>query len=71
MSKLGGIRRGSEVISITHIPGRKKPCLCIGNEYCIQPIAYFQSEEYAEAFYEMLLNWFNLEMGADDENAKT
>ena len=67
MSKLGGISRGDETISITHIPGRKKPCLCIGNKYCIQPIAYFQSEEYAEAFYDLLLMWFNLKQEDDDD----
>ena len=61
MSELGGIRRGNEVISITHIPGRKKPCLCIENECTIYPIAYFQSEEYAEKFYKMLLDWLGLE----------
>lgn len=60
MSKLGGLSRGDEYIYITHIPGRKKPCLCIGNGYVIHPIAYFQSEEYAEGFYNMLCSWFKL-----------
>lgn len=63
MSNLGGISRGNEYIYITHIPGRKKPCLCIGNGCVIQTIAYFHSEEYAEKFYKMLLDWFNLRQG--------
>lgn len=60
MSNLGGIGRGNEHIYITHVPGRKKPVLCIGNEYVIQPIASFSSEEYAEGFYKLLLKWFGL-----------
>lgn len=60
MSKLGGFKRGDMYIYITHIPQRKNPCLCIGNGNVIQPIAYFQSEEFAEGFYEMLQEWFEL-----------
>lgn len=61
MSKsLGGFKRGCEHIYITHIPQRKEPCLCIGNDNVIQPIAYFISEEFAEGFYEMLQEWFEL-----------
>lgn len=70
MSELGGIRRGGEYIYITHIPGRKKPCLCVGNKYTIYPIAYFQNEEYAEDFYSMLMNWFNLKLMENQNDYK-
>lgn len=61
MSNLGSIVRGNEHIYVTHVPGRKKPMLCIGNGNVIQPIASFSSEEYAESFYKLLLKWFELE----------
>ena len=66
MSNLGGICRGSEYIYITHIPGLKKPCLCIGNGYVIQKLASFDSEEYAEGFYKMLCEWLGLNV--EDES---
>lgn len=61
MSKLGGIRRGDEYIYVTHLPTHKKPVLCLGNGCVIQKIASFDSEEYAEGFYGLLLKWFGLE----------
>lgn len=68
MSKLGGIGRGDEHIYITHLPGLKKPCLCIGNKYVIRKIASFDSEEYAEGFYKMLCKWLMIEEELKSEN---
>ena len=65
MSNLGGIGRGNEHIYITHVPGRKRPMLCIGNGNVIHPIASFSSEENAEVFYKMLLDWFGLKEEGD------
>lgn len=67
MSNLGGLGRGNEHIYITHVPGKKKPVLCIGNGYVIQPIASFSSEEYAEGFYKLLLKWFGLQKEEETE----
>lgn len=61
MSELGGIQRGNEHIYVTHLPTHKKPVLCLGNGCVIQKIASFDSEEYAEGFYRLLLKWFGLE----------
>ena len=60
MSKLGGFRRNEEIICITHLPDRKKPVLLIGNEYCVQKIATFDSEKSAEGFLKMLKVWLNV-----------
>ena len=67
MSDLGGIARGDEHIYVTHLPGHKRPVLCIGNGYVIQKLASFDSEEYAEGFYKLLLNWFGLEKEEETE----
>ena len=61
MSKLGGIRRGDEYIYVTHLQTHKKPVLCLGNGCVIQKIASFDSEEYAEGFYKLLLKWVEQE----------
>ena len=58
---MNGIRRGDEVIYITHLQGYKKPVLMIGNRNVIQKIASFDSEDFAEAFSEMLNRWFGIE----------
>lgn len=60
MSNLGSIVRGDERIYVTHVPGRKKPMLCIGNGNVIRPVASFSSEEEAEEFFNILLDWFGL-----------
>ena len=61
MSKLHGFRRGEETIHITHLPDYKKPVLLIGNGYCSQKIASFDSEEMAEGFCKMLSKWLMVE----------
>lgn len=66
MAKLHGFRRGDETIHITHLPTHKKPVLLIGNGYCSQKIASFDSEESAEGFCEMLSKW----LGLDGEDEK-
>ena len=58
---MNGIRRGDEVIYITHLQGYKKPVLMIGNKSVIQKIASFDSDEYAEGFSKMLNQWFGIE----------
>ena len=58
---MNGFRRGNETIHITHLPNYKKPVLLIGNGYCSQKIASFDSEEYAEGFCEMLSKWLGVE----------
>ena len=60
-SKLGTIVRGDERIYITHLPGFKNPCLCVGNGNVMQKIASFGSEECAEGFYKLLLDWLGIE----------
>lgn len=59
---MNGIRRGDEVIYITHLQGYKKPVLAIGNGCVIQKIASFDSEEYAESFCEILNRWLGLDV---------
>lgn len=54
-------RRGEEAIHITHLPDRKKPVLLIGNGYCAQKIASFDSEEAAEDFCKLLDKWLMAE----------
>ncbi len=61
MSELHGFRRGEETIHITHLPDRKKPVLLIGNGYCAQKIASFDSEEAAEGFCKLLDKWLMAE----------
>ena len=62
---MGGYKRGNEAIYITHLPDRKRPCLAIGNGCVIHKIATFDTEEEAEAFYQMLGAW--LGCGAEME----
>ena len=58
---MNGIRRGDEVIYITHLQGYKKPVLMIGNRTVVQKIASFDSEDFAESFSEMLNRWCKIE----------
>lgn len=58
---MNGIHRGDEVIYIMHCTGYKKPVLMIGNRNVVQKIASFDSEDFAEAFSEMLNRWFGIE----------
>lgn len=58
---MNGIRRGNEVIYITHLQGYKKPVLMIGNKSVIQKIASFDSDEFAEEFSKMLNRWFEID----------
>ena len=67
---MNGIRRGDEVIYITHIQGYKKPVLAIGNGCVIQKIASFDSDEYAVGFCKMLNKWFGLEDQLWEEEKK-
>ena len=67
---MNGIRRGDEVIYITHLQGYKKPVLAIGNGCVIQKIASFDSEEYAESFCKLLNNWFGLEVADGDSKTE-
>ena len=52
MNTYGGLRITDTVIGVTHIPGRKRPCLYIGSDYVVRPLAYFTSEECAKLFWE-------------------
>ena len=65
MSNLGGIRRGDQVIFLTHFPNLKKPVLAIGNGCVIEKIASFDSEEEAESFYKMLCEWLGVQEGGN------
>lgn len=58
---MNGIRRGDEVIYVTHLQGYKKPVLMVGNKFVTQKIASFDSEEYAEGFCKILNRWFGIE----------
>lgn len=44
------LRKGNDVIGVYNFPDRKKPCLCIGNEYCCTIYGYFQNKEVADEF---------------------
>ena len=57
MNDLHGFRRGNETIHITHLPDLKKPVLLVGNGYCVQKIASFDSEESAKSFCKLLEKW--------------
>jgi len=54
MKLYGGIRIGDDVIGITHMPDRKRPCLYYQNGNVIHPLAYFTSDEHADLFWEQL-----------------
>jgi hypothetical protein len=58
---MSGFQRGDEVIYISKVPKLKRPCLLIGNKYCVQKIATFDSQEYADGFAKMLGEWFGAE----------
>lgn len=60
MSELHGFRLGEETIHITHLPRHKKPVLLIGNGYCSQKIASFDSEECAKGFCKLLDKWLGI-----------
>lgn len=60
MSNLGGISRGDEHIYVKHLPGHKRPVLCIGNGCVIKKLASFDNDECAESFYKLLLKWVGL-----------
>ena len=59
---------GNERIYITHLPNLKKPVLAVGNGKCIQKIASFDSEEYAEGFSLMLGRWLGVDNEVTDES---
>lgn len=59
---------GNEHIYIMHLPDLKKPVLAVGNGKCIQKIASFDSEEYAEGFSLMLGRWFGVDREVTDED---
>lgn len=40
--------RGEASIGIGKLPGRKRPCLYVGNKYAIHQVASFSSEEAAK-----------------------
>ena len=45
-------------IVITHMPGRKKPCLAVQIDSCITKVASFNSEVEADWFIESLEEMF-------------
>lgn len=65
-----GFQRGNEIIHITYLPNLKKPILAIGNQYVMQKIASFDSEEYAEGFTKMLEKWFGTEEQVEASDAR-
>lgn len=48
---------GELLIGTGNLPGRKKPCLYVGNEYHIQKVATFQNEGQ-KALFESYLEKF-------------
>ena len=64
---MNSICRGDEVISITHLPGYKRPALCIGTQLVIHKVASFNSEEDAEEFCALLNDWFGLNREEKEE----
>ena len=58
---MNGIRKGDDVIYITHIDGYKKPVLAIGTKNVIKKIALFDNEECAEEFSVLLNKFFGLQ----------
>lgn len=67
MSDLGGFSKGDKAFYITHIPDRKKPVLLVGNKYCAQKIATFDSEECAEGFLRLMEDFLNCYRKEDTE----
>ena len=67
MYTYGGLRIKETVIGVTHIPDRKRPCLYIGSDCVIRPLAYFTSEEAAKLFW----NTFQQFMGVADHTEPT
>lgn len=52
--------RGDYSIGVGMLPGLKKPCLYIGNKYCMRKVASFNSEEEAQLFIGWLEYFFRL-----------
>ena len=45
-------------LCITHLPGLKKPCLCVKIDCCIYKVASFNDEEMADWFIEIAEEMF-------------
>jgi len=58
---MNNIRRGDEIIYITHFPDLKKPVLAIGESNWIKIVASFKSEDDAEVFSKWLNRWLGIE----------
>lgn len=52
--------RGEYSIGVGTLPGFKKPCLYIGNKYCVHKIASFNGEEESKLFIEWLEHFFGM-----------
>lgn len=59
--------RGEFSIGVGNLPGRKRPCLYIGNKYCIHQVASFSNEENAKEFTRWLEYFFNLRISPNVE----
>lgn len=58
-------KRGIKIL-ITHLPGRKNPCLAVQIDSCITKVASFNSEVEADWFIKILEEMF-VESEVDDE----
>lgn len=57
---------------IERFPDRKKPCLVVGNEYCVQIVGTFTNDDAAKIFEQDLRQFFDgiLAKEDDGENGK-
>ena len=61
-------RKDKSVIGIGNLPNCKRKCLYVGNEYCIEKVASFSSDEQANVFERYLEYFLGLQRGEQNDN---
>ena len=59
--------RGEYSIGVGTLPGFKKPCMFIGNKYCIHKVASFNGQDEADEFTMYLEHFFGLRSSPFEE----
>ena len=61
--------KGDDCISITTDPDHKRKGLYVGNRYCIQRVATFASDDFADGFDKYFAAFLGLAEGAEDDRS--
>ena len=59
--------KGEYALGVGKLPGRKRPCLYVGNKCCIHQVASFSSDEAADEFADWLEYFFGLRKSPVEE----